>query len=103
MAEPRQLGPENQKQLIDRLTEESIARGFIEYPKMLHHTDGGNVVVSGKQDEETALATGNYHPTPTLAQAEKAKRDEAERKRLAVAVGKESAKNGKKNGADAPT
>lgn len=96
MAEPRQ-GPENKNQLIDRLTEESIARGFIEYPKMLHHTDGSNVVVTNKPDEEAALAGGDLHPTPTLAQAEKAKRDEAERKRLAVAVGSEAAgKAGKK-------
>ena len=96
MAEPRQ-GQETKNQLIDRLTEESIARGYIEYPKMLHHTDGGNVVVTSKPDEETALAGGDLHPTPALAQAEKARRDEAERKRGALAIGAEAAsKAGKK-------
>ena len=70
MAEPRQ-GPENKTQMIDRLTEESISRGYIEYPKMLHHTDGSNIVVADKAGEDAALATGNFHPTPTLAQAEK--------------------------------
>ena len=77
-----------------QLTRESLQRGFIEYPKMLFHTDGSNVIVTGKKEEESKLADG-YHPTPEDAQNEKARRDEADRKRSAVAIGEEAVESGK--------
>jgi hypothetical protein len=51
-----------------------------------------NVIVTNKRDEEAALASGDVHPTPTEALAEKKKRDDAEAKRAALKVGAEAAK-----------
>jgi hypothetical protein len=84
--------PTTKEKIIEELTRDSLARGFIEYPKMLHKTDGGNVIVTNKRDEESALASGDVHPTPTEALAEKKKRDDAEAKRAALKVGAEAAK-----------
>jgi hypothetical protein len=78
------------EKVIEQLTQESLARGFVEYPKMLHKTDGGHVIVTNKRDEEAALAAGDVHPTPAEALAEKEKRDAAEAKRVAVKVGAEA-------------
>ena len=97
MAEPKQ-GQETKNQMIERLTEESAQRGFIEFPKMLHHTDGSNTIVNNKDEEAEVLASGNFHPNPALAQAAKAKRDEADRKKAALAIGKEAAAKNAKNG-----
>jgi hypothetical protein len=33
--------PTTKEKIIEELTRDSLARGFIEYPKMLHKTDGG--------------------------------------------------------------
>jgi hypothetical protein len=84
--------PTTKEKVIEEMTRESLARGFIEYPKMLHKTDGGNIIVTNKRDEEAALAAGDVHPTPTEALAEKQKRDAAEAKRHAIKVGAEAAK-----------
>jgi hypothetical protein len=81
---------QSKEKVIEQLTQESLARGFVEYPKMLHKTDGGHVIVTNKRDEESALASGDVHPTPAEALAEKEKRDAAEAKRVAVKVGAEA-------------
>lgn len=86
--------PLNRKTEMERLDQESRARGFIEYPKMLHKTDGSNVTVNNKAEEEAALRSGDVHPTPALAIAEKEKREEAERKKTAVKAGAEAAGKG---------
>lgn len=76
------------------MDKETIARinapyRFEEFPKMLHHADGRTTTVDNAQAEATQLNNG-FHPTPTLAQSERAKRDEAERQRHALAIGKEA-------------
>jgi hypothetical protein len=82
--------PKNKKEVIEELEMETRQRGFVEYPKMLHKTDGSNLIVTNKRDEEAALASGDVHPTPAEALAEKEKRDAAEAKRLALKVGAEA-------------
>lgn len=82
--------PLTKEKVIEQLTEESRARGFVEYPKMLHKTDGGHVIVTNKHEEEAALSDGDVHPTPTDALAEKTKRDAAETKRHALKIGAEA-------------
>lgn len=85
----------SKEKVIEELTRETLQRGFVEYPKMLHKTDGGHVIVTNKREEETALASGDVHPTPAEALAEREKRDAAEAKRHAVKVGAEAASAGK--------
>lgn len=76
--------------IIDDITRDSLARDFIEYPKMLHKTDGTNITVNSKAEEEAALRAGDVHPSPQAALDEKAKRDEAERQRVALAIAQEA-------------
>jgi hypothetical protein len=85
MAEPLSYGKE-----VERLTDETRMRGFVEYPKALHRTDGSLVIVTNKREEESALSDGDVHPTPAEAQAEKQKRDAAEAKRRAEKIGAEA-------------
>jgi hypothetical protein len=87
--------PLSREKEIERLTAETSARGFVEYPKMLHKTDGGHVIVTSKREEESALSEGDVHPTPADALAEKHKRDAAEAKRRAEKIGAEAKSSGK--------
>lgn len=82
-------------QVIEQITQDSRARGFIEYPKMLHKTDGSNIIVNTKEEEEKALRSADVHPTPDDALAEKDKRDEAEAEKLRLKIGKDAADAGK--------
>lgn len=81
---------QTKRQVIEQLENETRQRGFVEYPKMLHKTDGGHVIVTNKREEESALAAGDVHPTPAEALAEKEKRDAAEAKKAALKVGAEA-------------
>ncbi len=90
--------PKSRAKIIEQLEIETRQRGFVEYPKMLHKTDGSNITVNNKAEEEKALRSADVHPTPDDALAEKAKRDEADRKKAAVKLGAAAAgKNGDKD------
>src|SRR5262245_50101964 len=82
--------PQNRKTVEEELNRETAARGFVEYPKMLHHTDGSNCVVNNKKEEAEKLRSGEDHPTPQEAIDEKATRDEADAKRAAEKVAAEA-------------
>lgn len=80
MTEPKKEGTVTREDVERQLTEETRQRGFIEYPKCLHHPDGRDLVVHNKEQEEDALR-GEWCPTPEEAQKVKAKRDAADKKR----------------------
>lgn len=83
--------------VIEELTRESQARGFIEFPKMLYHPDGRQLTVTSPAEEQTALA-GDWVPNPTAAQEVRAKRDAlaAAEAANAAALSDAGAKPGKK-------
>jgi hypothetical protein len=83
VADPNQT--QTKTQVIEQITQESQARGFIEYPKMLYHPDGRQLTVTGKKEEEAALR-GDWCPTPQDALDVKEERDEADRQRLAEQI-----------------
>jgi hypothetical protein len=87
--------PLSRAKVEEQLERESRARGFVEYPKMLHKTDGNHVIVNNKADEEDALRSADVHPTPDDAAKEKAKRDERDAGKTAVAAGAEASAKGK--------
>jgi hypothetical protein len=85
----QQLDPNKRADDVEMREHETRMRGHVEYPKMLHRTDGSHVIVNSRAEEENALRSGDLHPTPALAQEEKASRDEADRQRAALKVGEE--------------
>ena len=66
--------PKTRDDVIAELTRESLARGFIEFPKMLYHPDGRQLTVTSGAEEQTALAS-DWCPNPTAAADVRAKRD----------------------------
>jgi hypothetical protein len=78
---------ENQKDYLERLSRESMARGFIEYPKMLHHPDGRQQIVS-TEAEQSYYAGNGFCLTPDQALKIRAERDEADKKRDAATIAK---------------
>lgn len=81
--------PQTKAQMIENLTKESLARGFIEFPKMLYHPDGRQLTVTSRTDEQNAL-NSDFCPTPQAALDVKTKRDEDDRQRQALAVAQEA-------------
>lgn len=77
---------------MDKETKERVEKpiGHMEYPKMLHHTDGSNVTVNSPDEEKKVLAGGNHHPSPGEALDEKEKRDQADAKKAALKLGEEA-------------
>lgn len=69
-------------ELLEEITRDSLARGHIEFPKMLHGPNGRTQTVTNSKDEKSALQSGEWHPTPDDAAAHQAERDEADEKRL---------------------
>jgi hypothetical protein len=78
---------ENQKDYLERLSRESMARGFVEYPKMLHHPDGRTQIVNDSQAESELTGNG-WCLTPAQALKVRAERDEADKKRDAATIAK---------------
>lgn len=78
---------ENQRDYIERLTRESLGRGFIEYPKMLYHPDGRQATVTSPA-EESELTGNGWCLKPAEALKIRAERDEADRKRELAAAAK---------------
>lgn len=86
---------------MDKATEERVNKPveFQEFPKMLYHPDGRQLTVNS--DEEESKAGSDWHPTPQDAIDEKTRRDAADAKRAALAVGREAAGAGKTGKTDA--
>lgn len=78
---------ETQKDYLERLSRESLARGFVEYPKMLHHPDGGQQIVNSSSEESQFTGNG-WCLTPDQALKIRAERDEADKKRDAAGIAK---------------
>lgn len=74
---------ESFEKVAERLTQENSSKPRQEYPKMLFRTDGTNLIVEDKKSEEEALRSGDVHPNPAAAIAEKEKRDKAEKAKAA--------------------
>lgn len=70
--------------IIHDLEIETARRGFVEFPQMLHHPDGRTLTVNTKAERDEAFR-GDWTPSPDAALKVKADRDEAERKRVALA------------------
>jgi hypothetical protein len=80
---------ENQRDYLERLSRESLARGFVEYPKMLYHPDGRQATVNSSR-EESELTGNGWCRLPAEALKIRAERDEADKKRDLAAAAKAS-------------
>lgn len=80
---------------MDKETKERIEAPyrFVEFPKVLYHPDGRTATVETSRQESELGA--EWFPSPTESLKERARRDAADAKRVALAVGKEAAAKGR--------